>query len=232
VREVSGPGEPPGGEVHAEAPDRLVFFSDAVAAIALTLLALELPVPHVPAGWHGSTERALWHDLGDHWHSDFLPFLLSFVVIAAFWNAHRELFRHVDRIDRGGLVPVNFVFLLMIVLLPFVTRVIGADGDHQIGVVLYAVTIVLTALALAVEAVIIRRYQLHHAGTEQQLRGFTAGMLALALIFAASIPFGFLAPAFTTWLWLILAIAFRFVGRLLRHLGVGGPRKADHHPKT
>jgi len=232
VSEASESVEAPIPESKAEKPDRLVFFSDAVAAIALTLLALDLPVPH--GSGDNPTDRQLWHNLGAHWHSDFLPFLLTFLVIAAFWNAHRELFRHVDRLGAPSLIPVNFVFLLMIVLLPFVTRVIGEDGDFQVGVVLYATTIVITAVALAVEATIIRRNGLNHPGRERHLSEFVFGMVALAIVFAASIPFGFLIPAFTTWLWLILGIVVRLAGFAIRRIQQARHPEVQRgsHPET
>lgn len=74
-------------EVRAIAVERLTFFADAVVAIAITLLALDLPVPT------GSTNGDLWRSLRENF-SDYLAFAISFVVIAARWNAHHRIFRY------------------------------------------------------------------------------------------------------------------------------------------
>lgn len=222
MSEASGPVESTAADAEAEAdekPERMVFFSDAVAAIALTLLALDLPVPQ------GKTDQQLWRDLGAHWQTDYFPFLLSFAVIAAFWHAHHELFRPVLRLG-PGVVPLNFGFLLMIVALPWVTRVLGEEGDHQVGVVLYAVVLTLIGLVLAGLAVLIRREHLNRPGSDADLVGFTVAMLCLAIVFAGSIPIGFASPEFASWMWLILAVAVRAISRLVR-----GIRKPSH-PET
>ena len=61
--------------------ERMIFFSDAVIAIMLTLLALELPVPHVDSA------TQLWHALAEH-SAEYIAFLISFSVIAATWTAY------------------------------------------------------------------------------------------------------------------------------------------------
>ncbi len=200
-----------------ESPERLTFFSDAVAAIALTLLAVELPVPR------GATNRALWHDLGAHWSDDYQPFLLSFVVIAVFWSTHHGLFRNVTRLG-PGLVPLNFVFLLMIVLVPFVTRVLGEAGhDVQIGVVLYAATIAALAATIAAISQLVRRRGLARAGTEDRLRGLGRSMATTAVVFVVSIPVGFARPSIATWVWIGLAVALNLVSRFDQRRRRGRP---------
>src|SRR3954452_23319670 len=78
-------------EVAVGSAERLVFFSDAVVAIAITLLALELPVPT------GDTNAAVWHSLGDHL-GEYLAFLISFAVIGSHWFGHHQLFRYLGRL--------------------------------------------------------------------------------------------------------------------------------------
>lgn len=92
--------------------DRLLFFSDGVFAIAITLLSIELHVPH---GWDGTFAglvREGWPMLA--------AYALSFAVIGVFWNAHRRLFIGMVRFS-----PVVFVLNLMLLgavaLMPFVT---------------------------------------------------------------------------------------------------------------
>ncbi|VVJ23864.1 protein of uncharacterised function DUF1211 [Amycolatopsis camponoti] len=83
-----------GSEARGIAAERLTFFSDAVVAIAITLLALELPLPE------GATNAELLRSLGHH-QSEYVSFLISFIVIAVHWRAHHRLFPFVTTV-RGG----------------------------------------------------------------------------------------------------------------------------------
>ncbi|MEC3979770.1 TMEM175 family protein [Amycolatopsis sp. H20-H5] len=91
---ISAPDETPGAlEVRAVAAERLTFFGDAVIAIALTLLALELPLPE------GATNGELLHSALEHrW--EYIAFLVSFLVIGAHWSGHHRVFRYVTSL--GG----------------------------------------------------------------------------------------------------------------------------------
>ncbi|WP_405728833.1 TMEM175 family protein [Streptomyces sp. NBC_00028] len=120
--------------------ERLVFFSDAVVAIALTLLALDLPVPH------GSSDTEVWSAFRKHF-PDYAMFLLSFAVISELWVAHKWLFSRVDGLS-PRLVWLNFVWLLGTVVIPFATKVLIEDGDYQLSAVLFAVVVGGTGLVL------------------------------------------------------------------------------------
>jgi uncharacterized membrane protein len=99
--------------------DRLLFFSDGVFAIAITLLSIELHVPH---GWDGSFAslmRDSWAMLGS--------FAISFAVIGVLWNAHRRCFLKMTRFTSGVFVANLFV-LAGIALMPFATQLLYANG--------------------------------------------------------------------------------------------------------
>lgn len=117
-------------EVRAVSAERLTFFGDAVVAIALTLLALELPVPE------GSTNSELWHSATSHRES-YLAFMISFVVIAAHWRAHHRVFRHVTATN-SRLTSYTLYWLLTLVITPFATDVIGGRGAFQARFAFYA----------------------------------------------------------------------------------------------
>lgn len=89
--------------------ERLNGFSDAVMAVAITLLILTLDVPKVSdLGELGAKLRELW--------PDFLGFLISFLIIGYFWVAHHLMFNYVKR-SSPGLLWLNLAFLLFIVVL-------------------------------------------------------------------------------------------------------------------
>jgi uncharacterized membrane protein len=104
----------------AQAVERLTLFTDAVVAIAITLLALELPVPE------GNTLSAFWSSVQrDDGH--YAAFLISFVVIAAAWGTHNDVFWHARQAD-PRLRTLNMAWLLTIILVPFATRLLTARG--------------------------------------------------------------------------------------------------------
>lgn len=109
-------------ETDARAAERLTFFSDAVVAIAITLLAIDLPVPA------GGTVGAFWKS-AEHDDGHYAAFLISFVVIAAAWSDHHELFAYAKRVD-GRLRAINIWWLLSIVLNPFATRLLVVSGQN------------------------------------------------------------------------------------------------------
>ncbi|WP_405742620.1 TMEM175 family protein [Streptomyces sp. NBC_01525] len=113
------------GEARALAAERLIAFVDAAIAIALTLLALDLPVPA------GDSTGAMLSSVSAH-GKEYLAFALSFVVIAAHWRAHHEIFRHVRSLN-SRLTSLTLAWLFMQVLMPFATRVITADGASRPG---------------------------------------------------------------------------------------------------
>ena len=122
---------------------RTVSFSDAVIAIAITLLALQLEVPQIPeslaAAELPSALLELWPDL--------YSFVLSFWIIGFYWLAHHRLFQHVRAYDRGMLL-INLLFLMWIVLMPFSSSLIGEYEHQQLPVIIYAVHNILTSLSL------------------------------------------------------------------------------------
>jgi uncharacterized membrane protein len=105
--------------------ERLVFFSDAVVAIAITLLAIDLPVPT------GATVADFWSSVRDH-DGVYLSFLVSFITIAAAWSHHHDVFKYARRTD-ARLRNLNMIWLLMIILIPFATKLLTGYEYHAVG---------------------------------------------------------------------------------------------------
>jgi len=124
--------------------ERLLFLSDGVYAIALTLLAVELVLPEAAADLHG---RALLTSLLESWPR-VLAFLTSFTVIANFWVGHNVLFQHVRRFD-GGLMWLALLQLLCVAFIPYPTSVIGGHIGDPVAQQFYFATLLLTGLVMA-----------------------------------------------------------------------------------
>lgn len=113
---------------------RLEAFSDAVLAIIITIMVLELEVPPEP------TLQALAESA-----TGLLTYLLSFVYLGIYWNNHHHLFQLVDRV-RGGVLWPNLHLLFWLSLIPFTT----AWMDEHFGtipVMVYGVNLLLAAAA-------------------------------------------------------------------------------------
>jgi uncharacterized membrane protein len=116
--------------------ERLVFFSDAVIAIAITLLALDLKVH--PTGPHFT-----YADIGHAWHA-FAAFFLSFIIIAVFWVNHHRFFVYIKAID-SRMVIYHMCWLLFIVLLPFTSSLISNDFFDKPAMFMYSINVLLVA---------------------------------------------------------------------------------------
>ena len=97
--------------------ERLVFFSDAIIAIAITLLALDLKIEKTTSG------HFYFSDLAGSLHK-FAAFFLSFFIIAAFWKVHHEFFHFIKKID-NWLLWFNIGWLLFLVILPFSSSLVS-----------------------------------------------------------------------------------------------------------
>ncbi|MGW3964258.1 TMEM175 family protein [Amycolatopsis sp. NPDC005003] len=197
-----------GSESRAIAAERLTFFSDAVVAIAITLLALELPLPE------GATSAELLRSLGHH-QSEYVSFLISFIVIGGHWRAHHRLFNHVTTLG-GGLARLTFGWLLMQVIMPFATKVIAEDGAFEFRFVFYALVQVVALTLFLLMARQIQRNHLYRADTPPELFGAVyRGIGAMAAAFAVSIPVAF----FTHWAyacWIVVPLVVNLLSRFRR----------------
>ena len=167
-------------EPHRPSTTRLVNFSDAVVAIAATLLVLPLVEEAGSLGDHGVAAF-----LGDN-AQRILVFVLSFVVISRFWLVHHEIFKSIDVMSRA-VVWVNSLWLLSIVFLPFPTEIIGAADSHDpVSNGLYVGTMLITSVA---ELVLARLAGL-------PLVGYLATAIGMSLAFVLAVfvpPIGLFA---------------------------------------
>jgi uncharacterized membrane protein len=203
-----------GPAVDLVSSERMVFFSDAVVAIAITLLALVLPVPP-----HLTSKTSNLQTFQDIWASPnrdaYLAFLISFAVIANHWRSHHRLYRDVARLDRP-IISINMFWLLLIVVTPFATRLIAGNGGFGARFTIYAVIQVLTILTvLAMSRHIRRGHLLRPSAAAPTSRVDDAVYLAVAATFAVSIPVALATDSQWTFaIW----VASVFIARAVRRV--------------
>jgi uncharacterized membrane protein len=202
-------------QVEGNAAERVIFFSDAVVAIAITLLALALPVP---AGFDGMTNRQLLHVLDNNW-GEYYPFLISFVVIANHWTVHRKIFRYVNRLN-SQVIVANMGWLLMMILIPFATRMLSGSGGFGVRFTLYALIQIIASVCLLLMSSEIARAGLLRPGAPESARHPDhSASVAIIIAFLVSIPVSF----FTEWAFALWATA-PLLTRVLRRLPGRGRR--------
>lgn len=113
--------------------ERVIFFSDAIVAIAITLLALDLRL-EVPEDHHIS-----FSDLLLPW-KNYLAFFLSFMNIAGFWRTHHNVFVYIYKMD-DRMMFLNICWLFLIVTLPFTTTLVSAHFGETPVIFLYSMNV-------------------------------------------------------------------------------------------
>ena len=106
--------------------DRLEAFTDAIIAIAITLLVLDIKVPSREAN---DSNQALWHSLGDIW-PNYFGYALSFIVLGIMWVNHHQIFQYIARTNHAFLI-INVFFLLCVSFLPFPTALVAEYIGHE-----------------------------------------------------------------------------------------------------
>ncbi|GII54972.1 hypothetical protein Pth03_33610 [Planotetraspora thailandica] len=122
--------------------ERVSMFSDAVFAIAMTLLVIELPRPEngaVPDDPDRlAMARELWHFLAQN-NGTFLAFIIAFLMLWATWRQHHRLFDQITRMT-SPMVSIHIPLLVLVVLLPYPTALIGESMLNPLTVTLFAGT--------------------------------------------------------------------------------------------
>jgi uncharacterized membrane protein len=183
-------------EIEARAADRVVVFSDAVVAIAITLLALDLPIPGLSVK---ATNGDVLSFLRHHWNAYF-AFFISFVVISGAWGAHRGIFRYVNRIN-DKVIGTNMIWLLMVVLTPFAARTLAASGGFAIRFSIYAlVQVIASVCLLRMSNELAQGHLLRDDAPESARHPDNLARYATIGAFLISIPVAFVTPwAYAIW---------------------------------
>ena len=187
-------------------PDRLKAFTDGVLAIIITIMVLELRVPHDAAL---ASLRPLVPVV--------LSYALSFVYLMIYWNNHHHLL-HVTRRVTGGILWANAHLLFWLSLVPFVTAWMGENHFAPVTVAAYGVILFLAGVAYLV----LQRVIIISQGPESVLAAAvgrdTKGKVS-ALLYALAIPAAFIRPWIASMLFVSVAMIWLIPDRRIEHLG-------------
>lgn len=173
---------------------RLEAFSDGVLAIIITIMVLELKIPH-----------------GTDWESIspllpvLLSYILSFVYIGIYWGNHHHLLHTVHHVD-SKIIWANLHLLFWLSLIPFATAWMGENSFENITVAAYNVVLIFCAISYTILQNIIRK---QYTGTTPLIVALNKqakkGYLSLAL-YAAAIPLAFVHSGISAALIILVAI--------------------------
>ncbi len=182
--------------------ERLIFFSDGVFAIAITLLALDLRLPE-GAGMLSPLELAA--SLGTMWQK-YLAYVISFLAIGSFWISHHRKFRYVVGHNRSLLV-LNLLFLMVIAFIPFPTSLISVSSDAYVTI-FYAATMVAGSILMTVVwAYASAKHRLIEPGLSKKvIRSETILPLITGGIFLVSIGIAFIDPDLAKLSWVLVLL--------------------------
>ncbi len=181
--------------------ERLLFFTDAVVAIAMTLLILPLLESVQDAAKGGlDTEGFVRENDGQ-----LVAFALSFVIISVFWRSHDRLFEHVERADKT-LVWLNVGWMFTIVWLPVVTAMVGTMDTDPLQLVLYIGTMLVTSL-FALGMLLWLRSHRHLLRADTVVApGGVGPVVTVATLFAVALLLAVIVPGLHYWALLVLLL--------------------------
>jgi uncharacterized membrane protein len=194
--------------------ERLQFFSDAVFAIAMTLLVIDIAVPTVSQSISDAKlDTVLWKAIASEW-PHFFAYAISFAVIGVNWVGHHRKFA-ITRAYDGGLLSRNLFFLFFIAFVPYPTSLISEYGPAIPAIVFYAsVVAILSLLQFWLWSYSYRKGFLDEKVDLGMYRYVRRNLLVVPVVFLVSIPIAFLfGGIWTMYFWILNWPVSAIVGR-------------------
>ncbi|MGH9982266.1 MAG: TMEM175 family protein [Nitrososphaeraceae archaeon] len=194
--------------------ERVISFSDAVFAFAITLMALSIDIPDLPTHLTQSELLGELYEL----YPQFESYIISFAVIAIFWVSYHQVFNHIKG-SHITMVYLNLLFLLLVTLLSLSTSLVINYGTYQIPYVIYCVMVIMTSSLLATIW--------WHATRNKRLvdknlhplfiKGVLVNLISIPIVFTISIIISFVNLEIAQYFWLIMAPLNITIKRRYKH---------------
>ncbi len=181
--------------------ERIIFFSDAIFSIAVTLLVLEI---RLPTNTSELTNEELLHALLALWPK-YLGYVLSFLIIGSFWLGHHRRFRFIQRYD-AKLIFLNLFLLMLIAFIPFPTAILSEHGN-QVGTIFYALTMSVTGLLSTSIWIYASRHHrlIDPTISAHDIRRDTLRQLAVPAVFLLSVGIALFNNELAKFSWMLIA---------------------------
>jgi uncharacterized membrane protein len=189
---------------------RLEAFSDGVFAVIITIMVLELKVPH-GADWEALRPLT----------PVFLTYVLSFVFIGIYWNNHHHMMHLTERVT-GGILWANLHLLFWLSLTPFVTGWMGENHFDTLPTAIYGCVLICTAFAYIILQTVIIRHEGPDCKLAQAVKHDVKGKISIAMYLTA-IPMAFVNERISDALYVGVALIWLVPDRRIevRHAAEG-----------
>jgi uncharacterized membrane protein len=188
---------------------RLEAFSDGVFAVIITIMVLELKVPH---GVDWEALRPLT--------PVFLTYVLSFVFLGIYWNNHHHMMHVTERVT-GGIMWANLHLLFWLSLTPFVTAWMGENHFAPLPTAVYGGVMLSAAISYTILQTVIIRDEGPHSKLATAVRNDVKGKLSMAL-YALAIPMAFVNQLISDVIYVTVALTWLVPDRRIE-------KKIHHH---
>lgn len=188
---------------------RLEAFSDGVLAIIITIMVLELRVPH------GADVASL-----EPLFPQFLSYVMSFVYLGIYWNNHHHMLHTVERAT-GGILWANLHLLFWLSLVPVATGWMGENFLSRLPTVLYGVVLLMAGIAYFILQKVIIRSQGPGSTLARALGRDWKGKLSV-ILYAVAIGIAFVRPWVADAIFVVVAAMWLVPDRRIEHVIQGG----------
>jgi len=173
--------------------NRLEAFSDGVLAIIITIMVLELKVPHSSELW--SLIELL---------PTFISYAISFIYIAIYWNNHHHLFQIVKHVN-GPILWANAHLLFWLSIVPFVTAWSGENHFAAVPVAVYGIVLFLAGASYYILTLALLTSHGNESDLAKAIGKDIKGKISMVL-YAIAIPIAFYAPYIALLIYILVAI--------------------------
>lgn len=196
------------------ASGRLEALGDGIFAIAMTIMVLELALPVVQGGG--------WNDLlsaFNHSASDFLCYIISFVVLGIMWFGHRMMFEYISRSNRY-FIFLGVLFYMVVCLVPFSTRFLAGNTLKWYAIMVYGINLSLCNLTLFAQwSYGISRPSLMHKELPADVKREAKILFLLSpVVYGIAVGISFFAPAISIIIYVITPILYLIPNKLDKYL--------------
>lgn len=172
---------------------RLEAFSDGVLAIIITIMVLELKVPH-------DASLASLVEL----FPILISYILSFIFVGIYWNNHHHLFHAVSKVS-GSVLWANLHLLFWLSLIPFASAWMGENHFSSLPVALYGINLLLCGVAYYILAQVLIFVHGKNSILAKAIGSDFKGLMSL-VIYAVAIPFAFFNSVISALLYVTVAL--------------------------
>jgi uncharacterized membrane protein len=171
---------------------RLEAFSDGVIAIIITIMVLELKIPH------GDNIADLKPLL-----PVFISYVISFVYVGIYWNNHHHMMQVVQSVN-GAVLWANMHLLFWLSIIPFVTGWMGENNFTKWPIILYGVSLIMAAVAYTILQIVLIRHEGEHSLLAQATGSDFKGRISI-VIYASAIVVAFFNPCISFIMYVVVA---------------------------